>query len=97
MPAGEDDHPPLDEMRERRLARIGLAQRRHGDRGEHPRRLADLLERALHRERVHDRRQHADGIGAGALDPLVGALKPAKEIAAADDDRDLRPERRPPA
>ncbi len=76
-------------MGERRLARIGLAQRRHRDRRQHARRLADLLERALHRQRVHHGREHADRVGAGALDALVGAEQAAEEIAAADDDRDL--------
>ena len=87
--AGQHDDAALDEMGERRLARIGLAERGHGDRREHARRLADLLERALHRQRVHHGREHADRIGARALDALVGALQAAKEIAAADHHRDL--------
>ena len=49
----------------------------------------DLFERPLHRQRVHHRRQHADRVGARALDPLIRALESAKEIAAADDNRDL--------
>jgi hypothetical protein len=82
----------LDQVRERGLARVGLAKRRHGDRGEHAGGLSELLQRPLHRQRVHYRRQHADRIGPSALDPLVRALESAKEIAAPDNNRDLHAE-----
>ena len=53
-------------------------------------RLADLLERPPPSPaRIHHRRQHADRVGARALDPLIRALEPAEEIAPADDNRDL--------
>ena len=42
----------LDQVRERSLPRIGLAERRHGDRGENPRGLANLLQRASERYRL---------------------------------------------
>ena len=53
-------------------------------------RCAGRVERGLERERVHDRAEHAHGIGGRAVDPAgcthAGA---ADDIAAADDDGDL--------
>ena len=47
------------------------------------------LERALHRERINDRRQHAHVVGLGALHAGGGAREAAKDIAAADHQADL--------
>jgi len=43
----------------------------------------------LKSERVHDRRQHPDGVGARAINSLVGPLNAAKKVAAADHNADL--------
>ena len=51
--------------------------------------IAFGLDGGLDRQRVHHGRQHADRIRPGALDPLVGALHAAKEIAAAHHDGDF--------
>ena len=51
--------------------------------------MAVLLDGALQRQSVHNGGEHADRICAGALDPLVGALDAAKEVAAADNHADL--------
>ena len=65
-----------------------------GDRGQAARLPPLPFDRLLQRQPVHHRRQHADRIGARALDAGFGALDAAKEIAAADDDGDLMSRRR---
>ena len=72
-----------------RLARIGLAERGHGHGREHTGGLAEPLDREFERQGVHHRRQHADRIGAGPFDALLGTLDTAEEIAAPDDHRHL--------
>jgi hypothetical protein len=47
------------------------------------------FQRVLHRQRVHDRCQHAHVIGGGAVEALVGRGQPAKDIAAAHDEAEL--------
>ena len=86
--AGQHDDTALDEMGKGRLPRIRPAPAGHRDSGKHARRLPDLLERALHRQRIHHRRQHADRVRPGAFDAFVGA-EAAEEVAAADNNRDL--------
>ena len=71
------------------LPRVGLAQRGHRHSRQHAGRLARLLHRELDGERIHDGGQHADRIGAGALDAGIGTLDAAKEVAAADHHGDL--------
>ena len=47
---------------------------------------AAVLEHAAQQDPVHDRAEHPDVVGLGALDlPLVGDVA-AEEVAAADDD-----------
>ena len=60
------------------------AGKRCEDLGRHTAAAADLR----HVNAVHDRRQHADGVGLRAIDRL--AASPSPEIASADDDRHLR-------
>ena len=50
---------------------------------------AQPFKRGLHAKCVHDRGQHPHVIGRGALHPLCRALKPAKDVAAANDHADL--------
>ena len=47
------------------------------------------LERLLQRERVHDRGEHADVVGLGAVHALGRSGQAAEDVAAADDDGDL--------
>ena len=70
-------------------ADIGFTDARHGNRRLDPRLDADGLQRILHRERVHDRREHTHVIGSRALEALGCRRDPAKDIAAADDDTDF--------
>ena len=47
------------------------------------------LQRGLHRQGVHHRRQHAHIIGGGPVDALGGAGQAAEDVAAADHHADL--------
>src|SRR5690606_15650393 len=48
---------------------------------------AGLLEEVLQREGVHDGAEHAHVVGASAVHAALAELRPAEEVAAADDDR----------
>jgi hypothetical protein len=50
-----------------------------------------ILQRRLHRQRVHHRGQHAHVVGGRAFHPLGAALQAAKNVAAADHHADLDP------
>jgi len=52
---------------------------------------ADLFQRALHGQRVHDRSEHAHVVGLGAVHAFGSASHAAKDIAAADDEAQLQP------
>ncbi len=65
-------------------ADIGLAHRLHRDRRLHAGRDAEPLQRALHRQRVNHRRQHAHVVGRGALHADRRARQAAEDVAAAD-------------
>ena len=58
----------------------------------HPRRHADLLQRILQRQTVDHGRQHAHGIGAGAVHADLARYRAAKNIAAADHQREFAAE-----
>jgi hypothetical protein len=47
------------------------------------------LERILHRQRVHDRREHAHVISGDAIHPGAGETGAAENVASADDYRNL--------
>ena len=49
-----------------------------------------LLERVLQRQRIQDGGEHAHVVGGGAVHALAAGRQPAPDVAAADDDRDLR-------
>ena len=55
----------------------------------HARVHAERLERVLHRERVHDRGEHAHVIAGDAVHAGARQPRAAEDVAAADDDRDL--------
>src|SRR5882724_1767163 len=86
---GEDDHAALFHVPHRAPADIGLAHRRHRDRGLDPRMHAQLFERVLHGERVHDGREHAHIVGRRALHALHRPGDAAEDVAAADHQADL--------
>ena len=65
----------------------GLAHLVHLDRRLDARFDAKLLQRILHRKRVHDRREHTHIIGLRAVHALRSARHPAEDITAANDER----------
>ena len=64
----------------------------HFDRGLHARFDAGLLERALQREAVDHRRQHAHVIRGRAIHAAMAGGQSAPDVSAADHDRDLHAE-----
>ena len=89
MPAAKITTRPFSMWRTRAAADIGLGDGRHRDRRLDPGVDADLLERVLHGERVHHRREHAHIVGAGPVEALGGAGEAAEDVAAADDEAEL--------
>ena len=55
-------------------------------------RHARALERILHRESIHDRREHPHVVALRSIHPDAGAFEPAEDIAAADHDPNLHAE-----
>ena len=70
-----------------------LGELRHLDGRHHPRGHADGFERVHHRERVDDRREHPHGVARHAVDALTRARQPTEDVAAAQNDADLAPQR----
>jgi hypothetical protein len=86
---GEDDDAPLLQVADGAAADEGLGELRDLYGRLDARVDSDLFERVLKDDGVHDGRQHAYVVGAGAVH-VAGALGDAAEdVAAADDDRDL--------
>jgi hypothetical protein len=88
---GEDHDAALFQMPLGPPADHRLADRVHLDGGLDAGVDAKLLQRVLHRQRVHDRRQHAHVVRLGAVHALRRARHAAKDVAAADDEADLQP------
>jgi hypothetical protein len=86
---GEDHHAALGEVALGAAADDGLAHLVHLDRRLDASLDADLLERILHGERVHDGREHAHVIGLRAVHALGGTGHAAKDVAAADHQAEL--------
>lgn len=57
--------------------------------GKHPCRRTDFFQRILDVKSVHNRSQHSDMIGNGAVHPLGSLFGAAENVAAADNDADL--------
>ena len=55
----------------------------------HAGRQIDAFQRGLHRQRIHDRRQHAHIVGSGALDTRRRPGESAEYVAAANNQTDL--------
>ena len=82
--SGEDHDPTLFKVALRAAADVGLANRTHRDGRLHPRLHTELLERVLHRERVHHGRQHAHVVAGRAVEPPGCARNAAENIATTD-------------
>ena len=91
---GENHHPALRQVTFGAAADDGLADLVHLDRRLDAGFDAKLFQRILHRQRVHDRRQHAHIVGLRAVHALGGARHAAEDIAAADDQADFEPAER---
>ena len=89
VPAAKMTHALVLQVMQGLGAHEGLADGRHRDGREHARRHAQLLQRVLQGQRVHDGGQHAHVVGGGAIHALGGAGQPAEDVAAADHDGDL--------
>ena len=92
VPAARMHDAPLFQVAHRAAADVFLAHFVDADRRHHARVHAERLDGVLHRERVHDRREHAHVIAGDAVH--AGARQPgaAEDVAAADHDRDLHPQ-----
>ncbi len=92
--AGREDHgPALLEVPDRAAADVVLADLVDADRRHDARLQALLLERVLQRQRVHDGREHAHLVRGHAVHAGARQTRAAKDVAAADHDRDLHAER----
>ena len=89
-PCCEDHDPPLFEVAHRAAADVGLGDLRDGDRGLDARVGAQSLQRVLQRKGVENRGEHPRVVGGRAIHPLRRDGHAAVEVAAADDDRELR-------
>src|SRR3546814_12799253 len=78
----ENDDPALFHVPHGAAADIGLAHACHRDRRLHARLDADLLERRLHRERIHHRCEHPHLIARSAVDSLPDPRQPPEAVAA---------------
>ena len=84
--AGENDDALVVEMPQRALALVGLADLRHGQRRHGAGADAGPLDGRFQHQRVHHGRQHAHGIGGRPRQAVLGDLRAAQHIAAADHD-----------
>ena len=62
---------------------------RHGERRHGAGAHAGMLNGGFQHEGIHDGRQHPHRIGRGPRQPVLGDLRPAKDVAAADHDAEL--------
>jgi hypothetical protein len=80
VPAAKMTTRPFLQVADRPPANVRLGDRPHLDRGEHPRVHARALERVLHRERVHDGREHAHVVGGPAVHALLARRHAAEDV-----------------
>src|SRR5487761_737712 len=86
---GQDHDPALLEVADSASPDVRLSDLRHLDGGHGARGNPDPLERILQRQRVDHRRQHAHVVAGGAIDAKLAGSHATKDVAAADDERDL--------
>src|SRR6185312_8151306 len=91
-PGGEDHHTPLLQVADGAAADVVLANLVDADGGHHPRVEAEALQRVLHRDRIHDRGQHAHVVGGHTIHPGARETRAAEDVAAADHYRHLHAE-----
>ena len=87
---GEEHDAPLLEVSQRAAVDEGLGDALAGERRHHAGREAGLLDRVLECEGVDDRRQHAHVVAGAAVDAELLARCAPEDVAAAEDDRDVR-------
>ena len=89
---GEDDDAALFEVAHGAPADVGLGDLADLDRRHHARRHALALERVLQGEGIDHRRQHAHVVASGAVGARGRSADAAKDVAAADHQRELEAE-----
>ena len=82
VPSREDDHAPLLEMTDGPAPDVRLRHLADGDRREHARVDAALLESVLDRQAVEDGGEHARVVRGGAIHAFRGRLHPAVDVPA---------------
>jgi hypothetical protein len=89
----QDNDPPLFQMPLGPPANVRLGHAVHGDRRHDPRFAAQRLQSVLQRQGVDHRGEHPHVVGGRFLNVRVRPLelRPAEDVAAADDQRDLTP------
>ena len=90
-PGGADDHAALFQMPHGAAADIGFADFLHGDGRKHAGGMAGLFQRVLHGKRVQHCGEHTHVVRGGTIHALGGRGQPPENVAAADDQRDLKP------
>ena len=92
VPAAQIDHPALLQMADGAAADVVFTDLVDAD-GRHDTRIeAETLQRILHRQRVHDGGEHAHVVCRHPVHAGTRQACAAKDIAAADDDRELHAE-----
>ena len=91
--AGQDDDPALLQVAPCPAADVRLGHAVGADGRHQPGVAAQRLQGVLQGQAVDHRGQHAHVMGRGLVDARVagGELRPAEDVAAADDDGDLHP------
>src|SRR2546430_2084438 len=89
---GEDDDEALLELVDRAPADVRLRDLDDRERRLHARRHTERLELRLEREGVDDHGEHAHVVARRLLDAVLRDGRAAHDVAAADDDGDLRAE-----
>ena len=88
---GEENHLPLPQVPVSRRLGMDLPHRAHGNGGENPGGLPQLLQHVLEGQAVDDGGQHAHLVGPGPLHPAAPVLDPPPEVAAAHHQAHLDP------
>ena len=89
VPAARMHDAPFLQVAHRAAPDVFLAHLVDADRRHHARVQAERLDRVLHRQRIHDGRQHAHVIAGHAVHAGARQAGAAEDVAAADHDRDL--------
>ena len=85
----QQHHPPLLDVAQGAAPFVALADLRHAKRRHGTSCQAGFFHRALERERVHHGGEHSHQVASYTGYTFFGDVHSAKDITAADDDRDL--------